>query len=72
MKPFTVIGFGNIKTTKTGKKAMVLSLDSKARELITDEDFGKKIWIFKNKEGSKTPYSVMTTMPEDYKFPYNS
>jgi hypothetical protein len=68
MKNFAVIGFGNIKDTKSGKKAIVLSLDPKAQELMTNEDFAGKIWIFKNKEGSKVPYSVMTTMPEDYIF----
>lgn len=71
MKSFAVIGFGNIRTTKSGKKAIVLSLDPKAKELMTDEDFSNKIWIFKNKEGSKKPYSIMTTMPEDYKLPSN-
>lgn len=61
---FTKIGSGSVKTVKSGKKAIQLTLDKEAKKSILDNDFENKIWIFKTFVA--TEYSVLAVMPDDY------
>ena len=65
---FTKIGFGEVTTTKSGKKAIILSLDPNAKDAMYREDFEKKVWIFKNEHSTRIPYTVMAPMPNTYSF----
>lgn len=61
---FTKIGSGSVKTVKSGKKAIQLTLDKGAKKAILDNDFENKVWIFKTFVA--TEYSVLAVMPDDY------
>jgi len=73
MAKFAKIGTGIDTKTKTGKKAIHLTLDKDSQEKIMNHDFEKGIWLFEseNKLGKKY-WSVNCPMPDNYEINYDN